>query len=103
MKKQFMAYAVVTALFAVTLTGCSSFNDERGKGDAPVSGRKGDDTPKTVTNNPDGFGNVVTGCVAGAKGFRYFATTNTGNNPSNLWVERDPVCGAKADAMQVNN
>lgn len=99
MRKQRAAYAVVTALFVATLTGCSGYNDERGKGDAPVAGRRGDDTPKSVTNNPDGFGNVVTGCVVGAKGFRYFATTNTDKAPSNLWIERDPACGAVTTAQ----
>lgn len=94
MKRQFAAYAAITALFVGTLTGCSGYNDTRGKGDAPVAERHGDDTPKYVTNNPDGFGNVATGCVWGAKGFRYFVTTNTGGKPSSLWVERDPACGA---------
>lgn len=81
--------ALVIALFGVT--ACSEYNDERGKGDAPVAEKRGDDTPKYVTNNPDGFGNVVTGCVNGATGWRYFATTNA-SGPSNLVVRGDKAC-----------
>jgi len=80
---------------AVLLSGtaaCSSYNDARGKGDAPVAGRHGDDTPKYVTNNPDGFGNIVTGCVYGAKGWRYFATTKSDKTPANIVVRADKTC-----------
>lgn len=83
---------LVAALLLFGAAGCSEYNDERGKGDAPVAGKGGDDSPKEVTNNPDGFGNVVTGCVYGAPGYRYFATTNTGSAPSNLVIKEDKGC-----------
>lgn len=86
------AGGLVAALLLFGAVGCSEYNDERGKGDAPVANRSGDDSPKHVTNNPDGFGNVVTGCVSGADGYRYFATTNTGHAPSNLVVVEDAAC-----------
>ncbi|WP_327719855.1 hypothetical protein OG381_34270 [Streptomyces sp. NBC_00490] len=86
------AGALVGALLLFGAVGCSEYNDERGKGDAPVAGRGGDDSAKHVTNNPDGFGNVATGCVYGAPGFRYFVTTNTGSAPSNLVVRVDEAC-----------
>lgn len=84
--------ALVAAFLLFGAVGCSQYNDERGKGDAPVANHSGEDSPKSVTNNPDGFGNVVTGCVAGAPGFRYFATTNTGSHPSSLVVLADAKC-----------
>ena len=84
--------AVAAVLGLGALTACSEYNDERGKGDAPVAGRSGEDSPKHVTNNPDGFGNVVTGCVNGAPGFRYFATTNTDKASSDLEIMADESC-----------
>lgn len=90
MKKIVTAVACAGLLF--TATACSGYNDERGMGDAPVAGKSGEDSPKYVTNNPDGFGNVVTGCVYGAQGWRYFATTKGGRTPSNLVVLKDESC-----------
>lgn len=91
-KKRAAVAAVVAAVALGTMTACSGYNDERGKGDAPVANRSGEDSPKHVTNNPDGFGNVATGCVAGATGWRYFVTTSTDKNPSNLVVVAAPEC-----------
>lgn len=91
--KQRAAVALVaTVTVFAGLTACSDYNDERGKGDAPVANRSGEDSPKHITNNPDGFGNVATGCVAGATGWRYFVTTSTDKNPSNLVVVTAPEC-----------
>lgn len=63
-------------------TACGQSHDNsRGKGDAGVINgygqRLGNDTPKLVTNFPDGFANIATGCVA--PGFRAFVTTATGS------------------------
>jgi hypothetical protein len=91
MKKTILG-GLMAALLLSGAVGCSQYNDHRGKGDAPVANRSGEDSPKSVTNNPDGFGNVVTGCVAGAPGFRYFATTNTSDHPSSLVVQQDEKC-----------
>lgn len=89
-----LAYgAVSVSLATVALAGCGQqYDDTHGVGDAPVANKSGEDSPKKVTNNPDGFGNVATGCVAGAPGFRYFVTTNTNNAPSNIVVVQDPKC-----------
>jgi hypothetical protein len=76
MKRRPMRYltAVASIVIAVSaLTGCSS--DQRGTGDSPVAGRRGDDTPASVTNFPDHFANIATKCVSGAPGFRAFVTT----------------------------
>ncbi|WP_206438978.1 hypothetical protein [Streptomyces scabichelini] len=72
------AYAGVATcgalLLAVLLTGCSQeHDDERGKGDAPVKGKAGEDTPAEVYNFPDGFGNLATKCVGDGK--RGYVTT----------------------------
>jgi hypothetical protein len=79
--------AVVVALAGVA--GCSRYNDERGKGDAPVSGKHGDDSPAEVYNFPDGFGNLATKCVG--HGYRAYVTTNN-NAPSNVQLVADPAC-----------
>lgn len=90
MRKLAAGLACVALLLGAT--ACSEYNDERGMGDAPVANKSGDDSPKHVTNNPDGFGNVVTGCVSGAEDFRYFVTTHGSSAPSNLVVEKDEAC-----------
>lgn len=53
---------LAVAGFAVCLlaTGCSSFNDSRGRGDSPVGVQ--DDQPAEVIKFPDGFENVATKC-----------------------------------------
>ena len=79
-------------VFVIAVSGCSSYDDKHGKGDAPVAGNKGDDSPATVTNLPDGFGNIATKCVAGASGWRVFVTTNTSSAPSMMHIESDHSC-----------
>lgn len=97
MKRHLVATAAV--VIALVITGCDSYNDEHGMGDAPVattsSGKRGgDDSPATCTNMPDGFGNVCTKCVLGAKPWRMVVTTNTSYAPSNIVLVQDPQqCG----------
>lgn len=91
MKKILTSALMIVALVA-TGTACSEYNDERGKGDAPVANQKGDDSPKSVTNNPDGFANVVTGCLSGAPGWRYATTTHGSSAAPGLVVVADPAC-----------
>ncbi|WP_328766387.1 hypothetical protein [Streptomyces sp. NBC_00286] len=84
-------------LFAVLLTGCSQErDDERGKGDAPVKGRAGEDTAAEVYNFPDGFGNLATKCVGAGK--RGYVTTRFEEDavilPSNAVIVDDPQCAA---------
>ena len=84
------AGAAVAAVLLVGLTGCSSsYDDKRGKGDAPVAGRTGDDTPADVYNFPDGFGNLATKCVG--HGFRAYVTTNA-SAPLNVEIVPDAKC-----------
>jgi predicted small secreted protein len=79
--------AAVGAAAALLLSGCS--NDAKGTGDAPVEGRRGDDTPAKVYNMPDGFGNLATKCVQ--DGYRAYVTTNSGG-PSNIEIIEDADC-----------
>jgi len=97
---------VATAVVACAVSGASGcsqdYYDERGKGDAPVSGERGDDVPAEVHNFPDGFGNLATKCVG--PGLRGYATTKgvmrgRGEEekdvflPARAIVVRDPQCG----------
>jgi hypothetical protein len=86
-----LAAAVALAAGSL-LAGCSQeYDDERGKGDAPVKGRKGDDTSAEVYNMPDGFGNLATKCVG--HGFRAYVTTNS-DGPSNIQIVEDKACAS---------
>jgi hypothetical protein len=61
-------------LVVLVVSGCSEKHyDERGKADAPVAGRAGEDSPAEVYDFPDGFGNVATKCVG--DGRRGYVTT----------------------------
>ncbi|WP_202918212.1 hypothetical protein [Streptomyces cavernae] len=88
-RKNIVQCAAVLALVAGgLLTGCSqNYADERGKGDAPVKGKKGDDTAAEVYNMPDDFSNLATKCVG--HGFRAYVTTQG-------WVEivKDESCAS---------
>ncbi|MFE2585746.1 hypothetical protein [Streptomyces sp. NPDC059378] len=88
-------------LLVALLGGCSqSYDDQRGKGDAPVAGRAGEDSPAEVHNFPDGFGNLSTKCVG--QGRRAYATTrfvqedgdDTVIIPANAVIVDDPDCPA---------
>ena len=74
-------------------------DDTEGLGDAPVATistgqRGGDDSPATVTNMPDTYGNLATKCVAGAPPWRVIEGTNTSYTGSNFVVVQDPkACG----------
>ncbi|WP_432133788.1 MULTISPECIES: hypothetical protein [unclassified Streptomyces] len=91
-------------LSAVLLAGCSQdYYDERGKADAPVKGRAGQNTAAEVYNFPDGFGNLATKCVG--EGKRGYTTTRSVQNeekgengiviiPANAVIVDDPTCAA---------
>jgi hypothetical protein len=82
---------VLAATALVALSGCSqNYDDERGKGDAPVQGKQGDNSAAEVFNFPDGFGNIATKCVG--HGNRAYVTTNA-TGPSNVQIVTDSTCG----------
>lgn len=68
MKNRYSIWAVIIALMCLLVilaTGCSEYNDDRGRGDAPVQNREGDDKPAVVINFPDNFANVAIKCYKG--------------------------------------
>lgn len=66
----------LTAALATGAVACDSVNQSHGKGDSPIAGNGGDDSPATVTNFPDSFGNVATKCLSGAPGFAVASNTS---------------------------
>ncbi|MER6440255.1 hypothetical protein ABT275_28340 [Streptomyces sp. NPDC001185] len=94
--------ALLAALLLAMVAGCSrEYQDKRGKADAPVTGRAGEDTPVEVHNFPDGFGNLATKCVG--PGRRGYVTTKSVRQeddetvviPSNAVIVNDPECRTK--------
>ncbi|MEU3243335.1 MULTISPECIES: hypothetical protein [unclassified Streptomyces] len=91
-KGRAVASLVAVLIVGGILSGCSKeYNDKRGKGDAPVQGRMGDNTAAEVFNMPDGFGNLATKCVG--HGFRAYVTTNA-SGPSNVEIVPDKTCAS---------
>lgn len=83
-----IATAVAAGLLLCGATACSSYNDHRGKGDAPAG--KGDDTPARITNMPDGFPNLSVKCLKGDAPWAAVVTTDRG-----VILIQDPIaCGA---------
>ncbi len=91
MRKRIPAF-IAAALFAVAATGCSAYNDERGKGDAPVANRKGDDSPAYVANMPDGFPNGSAKCLKGFAPWAFLVTTDRGL----VMFQAPETCGGKS-------
>jgi hypothetical protein len=82
----------------LTTAACASDDDTKGMGDAPVAtastGHKGgDDSPATITNMPDHYGNAATKCVAGAPPWRLIEGTNFSSDSSFLVVQDPKKCG----------
>jgi hypothetical protein len=88
---------LMAALLLFGAVACSDYNDERGKGDAPVAGRKGDDSPVPCTNMPDGFANVCAKCVYH---FAPWAITTTTDRIAIMFQAPDQ-CGGKVVAGRV--
>ncbi|MFF4657423.1 hypothetical protein [Streptomyces sp. NPDC001381] len=97
-----MSAAGLVAVLVLALGGCAQrYYEERGKADAPVAGRAGEDSAAEVYNFPDGFGNLATKCVG--KGERAYATTKFVRQededdviviPANAVIVGDPECRA---------
>lgn len=83
--------AAAIAVTALVLGGCSakeSFDEKRGRSDAPVGSV--DDTPKAVVQFPDRFSNVAHACDG--FGHRIFVTTKSDQSRF-MQVVADPTCG----------
>jgi len=102
MNKSKLMMIAMLAVLTVGATACSNYNDTRGKGDAAVTDgyghRKGNDSPKQVTNFPDGYANIATSCVA--PGFRAFITTGT-NKTGIPVIVADPKCSNYTDVSNL--
>ncbi|MFI9809260.1 hypothetical protein ACIHEJ_33770 [Streptomyces sp. NPDC052301] len=95
--------AAVAVCVLLLVGGCSRQHyEERGKADAPVAGRAGEDSPAEVYNFPDGFGNLATKCVG--EGKRGYATTKFVRAededdvkivPANAVIVDDPSCRSR--------
>ncbi|MBB4793119.1 hypothetical protein [Streptomyces nodosus] len=98
-----VAAAGVCAALLLGVSGCSRQHyEERGKADAPVLGRAGEDSPAEAYNFPDGFGNLATKCVGDGK--RGYATTSFVQSkdeddvrilPANAVIVDDPSCRSR--------
>lgn len=79
--KRWIVGSVVAVL---AMAGCSSYNDQRGRGDAPIG--PFDDSPAEVINFPDRFANVASKCDG--HGHRVYSTTRE----AAVTVIDDPSC-----------
>ncbi|MGW3161023.1 hypothetical protein [Streptomyces sp. NPDC001089] len=98
-KGRAVASLIAVLIAGALIGGCSKeYNDKRGKGDAPVQGRRGDNTAAEVFNMPDGFGNLATKCTG--PGRRAYVTTKSVHHkddetevtPANAVIVNDPQC-----------
>lgn len=71
-------------IIAALATGCSSYNDKRGIGDAPVGPTQGG--PAEIVTFPDKFANVANKCDG--HGHRVYSTTR----PAPVVVITDTTC-----------
>ncbi|WP_433754860.1 hypothetical protein [Nocardia sp. CA-135398] len=78
--------ATAACLLLVLTAGCSRQHyEERGKADAPVSGRQGENSAAEVYDFPDRFGNLATKCVG--KGKRAYVTTRSvQGDDKEVWI-----------------
>lgn len=83
------ACCVVCVGLMFGLAGCSSYNDARGKGDAPAA--PGDDSSAAITNMPDGFPNLAVKCLKGDAPWAAAVSTDR-----TIILIQDPArCGGK--------
>lgn len=79
-------FAGAVLVGTAALTGCSAWNDERGRGDAPVGERH--EEPRETWQNVDKFPNIVAFCI-GENGV--YTNTRTQGDPVDI-VVGDPNC-----------
>lgn len=86
MRKGLVAAILIACFTMMTIAACSSYNDKRGRGDAPIG--PFDDSPAEVINMPDRFANVANKCDG--HGHRVYSTTRE----AAVTVIADPSCSA---------
>jgi hypothetical protein len=77
--RAWLAGPAALLLAAALVAGCNQYNNDRGRGDAPVDRENTNDAPAYVINFPDKFHNVAVKCDP--HGFRIFAHTRDGSPP----------------------
>lgn len=77
--------SVVVLITILFLVSCSGYNDDRGRGDAPIESR--DDSSAIIVNFPDKFHNVAFKCM-GKNGI--YTHTRSGSPP--IIIANDPEC-----------
>lgn len=87
MRKIAATATCVALLFGAT--ACSSWNDDRGKGDAPAG--RGDDSKANITNMPDSFPNLSLKCLKGDAPWAAVVTTDRGF----ILIQDPERCGGK--------
>lgn len=98
MKRSRIAAALGVVLL-LSAAGCSQqHEDKRGRGDAPVAQRKGDDSPAFCTNMPDEFGNVCTKCIAHFPPWAVTVTTHYQSSANIAVFQAPEQCGGKVVA-----
>jgi hypothetical protein len=86
---------LLAAFLLFGATACSEYNDERGKGDAPVAGKQGEDSPAFCTNMPDDFGNVCGKCVYGFAPWAVVVTSHYYTSSNIVLFQAPEKCGGK--------
>jgi hypothetical protein len=84
MKRKSRCLLAIVAFVAIG-TSCSSWNDDRGRGDSPVGKRH--EAPRQIWFGPDRYHNVAAWCI-GANGV--YAHTRSGAPP--VVIANDPNC-----------
>lgn len=92
--KRSLAAAAAVLMLGLSATACSqAHEDKRGRGDAPVSAGRGDDSAAFCTNMPDEFGNICGKCIAHFAPWAVVVTTHY-QTSSNIGVFQAPKqCG----------
>jgi hypothetical protein len=100
LRKALAGIACAVLLFGAT--ACSDYNDERGRGDAPVAGKAGEDSAAFCTNMPDEFGNLCGKCVAHFPPWAAVVTTHYQSSSNVVLFQAPEQCGgAKVTSMPV--
>lgn len=81
-----MIVVIIVAVLLIALSGCQSYDNKRGRGDAPVGAI--DDAPAEIVNMPDQYSNLATKCV---HGHRIIAATDN-TDRINTVIPNDPTC-----------
>lgn len=89
------AWIITAVVFLVAMTGCGSYNNTRGWGDAPIGHRS--DQPWQIEQAPDDYPNVATRCSTFVDGKRIWIKTHNKTDYPPV-ITDDPNCKANPAA-----